>query len=133
MHCNSASCCDSEACLSNSFPKMLSHETSIWEEEMSHLLTKPGHDFGTVIVPVATSASSSLFAASPVCTRLGNKHPLSRVHLSIRFDKCLNAFLNRNGLKYKKIFFNLDRGADTITNAHIMCLNIKSQSVSSSE
>lgn len=118
---------------SDCFPKMLPHEISIWEEETSHLLTKPGHDFGAVMVPVATSASSSLFAVSPACIRMGNKHPLSRKNLSICFDKCLNAFLNRNGLKQKRIFFNLDHGADTITNAHIMCLNIKSQSVSSSE
>lgn len=64
---------------------------------------------------------------------MSGKQSLSTAHLRIHFEKCLNAFLNRIGLKHKRVSFNLDYGADTIAKARIVCLNIKSQSVSSSE
>lgn len=83
------------------------------------LLTKPDYHFGAIVVPLATNMSSSWFcnescvhqsgkiqsnwmANADTCPMSG-KHPLSRGVSRICFKKCLNAFLNRNGLKHKRV------------------------------
>lgn len=131
-HCNPSSSHCSEAC---PFPSVSQNAASRNQATgMEHsptwgwLLTKLDRDFRTIAASHATSISSSFCNGSCVhqagkiqpnwmmnadtCPMWG-KHSPSRKHLRILFKKCLNAFLNRNGLKHKRASLNWEYRADT--------------------